>query len=59
MADPELLTVPQAAAYLTCSRSQVYALHARGSFKFVKVGGSTRVRKSELDRYIRSQERAA
>ena len=57
--DDELLTVTQAAAYLTCSRRNFYRIHARGGFKLVKVGGSTRVRKSELDRYLRAQERAA
>lgn len=60
MPDPdELLTVRQAAAYLTCSRRTFYRIHERGGFKLVKVGGSTRVRKSELERYLRAQERAA
>lgn len=59
MTSDELLTVAKAAAYLTCSRRNFYRIHARGGFKLIKIGGSTRVRKSELDRYIRAKERAA
>jgi excisionase family DNA binding protein len=55
----DLLTSPEAAAYLRCHRITLYKLwHAR-KLKMVKVGGSTRWRRSELDRFIDRQTRAA
>jgi len=56
----ELLAVKDAAKYLGgVHRSTVYREHQRGRIRFVKVGGSTFVRRSELDRYLRASERAS
>jgi excisionase family DNA binding protein len=55
-----LLDVPQACEYLGgISRSTLYRLMKRKQLKWVKVGGSTRFRRSELERYLRASERVA
>jgi excisionase family DNA binding protein len=55
----DLLTSVEAAAYLRCHRITLYKLwHAR-KLKMVKIGGSTRWRRSMLDRYIEQQTRGA
>lgn len=59
MSEPELLDNQQAAAYLTVSRSTLYREKQRGKLRCTKVGGATRWRRSELDRYLRANERAA
>lgn len=57
MAD-ELLDIQQAAHYLgDVSTRTVYREVRRGRLRMVKVGGSTRFRRSELDRYLRAAER--
>lgn len=38
------------------SRSTVYREHAAGRIRFTKVRGSTFVRDSEIERYLRSQD---
>ena len=53
----DLYDVSQAAEYLTVSRATVYREHKRGRIRFVKVAGSTRVRRTELDRYLATSER--
>lgn len=53
----ELLDLQDAADYLSVSRRTVYREVQRGKLRMVKVGGSTRFRKSELDRYIKASER--
>ena len=56
--DDDLYDVTQAALYLgEISTRTVYREVGRGRLRMVKVGGSTRFRRTELDRYIRSQER--
>lgn len=56
----DLLDVVEAAAYLGgVSTRTVYREVARGRLRMVKVGGSTRFRQAELDRYLRAAERAA
>lgn len=52
----DLLTIDEVAERLTCSRRTVYAEHKRGRINFVKVGSLTRVRASEVERYIRARE---
>ena len=56
--DP-LLDLEAAAEYLGgVSIRTVYRERKRGRIRFVKVGGSTFVRKSELDRYLKASEAA-
>ena len=56
----ELLDTAQAAAYLgDVSTRTVYRLRKDGELRSVKVRGSTRWRKSDLDRYLRERERVA
>lgn len=55
--DP-LLDNQEAAAYCGgVSTRTLYREARRGKVKYVKVGGSTRWRRSELDRYLRASER--
>ena len=56
----DLLDVVEAAAYLGgVSTRTVYREVSRGRLRMVKVGGSTRFRRMELDRYLRDAERAS
>ena len=60
MGEPDrLLTIDEAAARLSVSRWTVYREHKRGKLRFVKVRGGTRVRATEIERYLRAAERAA
>lgn len=56
--DP-LLDVNEVASYLGVTSRTVYREHKRGRLRFLKVGALTRVRRSELDRYLRAAERDA
>jgi excisionase family DNA binding protein len=51
---PRLLTVRQAAAYLSLSRSQLYALFDSGALPSVHVGRLRRVDRRDLDVYVDS-----
>jgi len=54
-----MLDIVQAAAYLgDVSTRTVYREVQRGRLRMVKVGGSTRFRRSELDRYLAAAERS-
>ena len=55
----ELLDTAQAYMYLTVSRATLYRELRRGRIKCIKVRGSTRWRRSELDRDLRAAEREA
>lgn len=55
----ELLDLEEAAGYLSVSRRTVYREVRRGKLRMVKVGGSTRFRKSELERYIKASEQGS
>lgn len=57
MPEDPLFDTEQAARYLTVSRATVYREIARGRLTKTKVRGSTRFRRSELDRYLRESER--
>jgi excisionase family DNA binding protein len=56
--DPGLLDVQEAAHYVgDISTRTLYREVKRGKLRMVKVGGSTRFRRAELDRYLRASER--
>jgi excisionase family DNA binding protein len=57
--DP-LFDVHEAADYLGgVSTRTVYREIKRRKLRYIKVGGQTRLRQSELDRYLRDAERVA
>ncbi|MFG6559231.1 helix-turn-helix transcriptional regulator [Sulfitobacter sp. 1A15299] len=56
---PRLLSIAQAVAYTSESRAVLYREWKAGNLEFVKMGGSTRIRRSELDRYIDAKIRTA
>lgn len=47
-----LLTVRQGGEYAGVFRTKLYGEAKAGRLKFVKIGGSTRIERSELDRWI-------
>lgn len=56
----ELLDVTQTAEYLGgVSRATIYREVQRGKLTKLKVRGSTRFRRSQLDRYLRDAERTS
>jgi excisionase family DNA binding protein len=54
--DP-LLDMKEAAEYLTVSRRTVYRELERGALTWTMVRGRRRIRRSELERYLRANER--
>ena len=52
-----LLDIQQAAEILGCHKRTVYREIERERLRCVKVGGMTRFRPSDLERYLRSRER--
>jgi excisionase family DNA binding protein len=46
---PELLTVPEAAAYLRCDRQRIYQLRSDGRLPRTSEGGRALVRRVDLD----------
>lgn len=50
--DPELLTVFEAASFLTVSVATVRRLQAQRAIPFIKVGGSVRFDKRDLAAYV-------
>ena len=46
------LTVDEAATYLRCNRSRIYALTSQGALPVHKDGSRSLFRRSELDQYI-------
>jgi excisionase family DNA binding protein len=51
--DLQLFSVVEVAQYLGIGRSKVYELLYKGELKSVKIGGSRRVRYSDLGEYVR------
>lgn len=49
---PRLFKINEAAAYSGDSRATLYKEWKDGNITFVKMGGSTRIERTELDRYI-------
>jgi excisionase family DNA binding protein len=56
---PALLTVAQAATYLSRSQSAVRAMLAKGVLPCVRQGGRVMLRRSEVDRAIEKQAEGA
>jgi excisionase family DNA binding protein len=55
MTQPQLLTIPEAAAALRCSKRHVYDLVARGELRPVDIGNGrskTRIRPDDLAAYV-------
>lgn len=61
---PRLMTIPEAAAVLRCSRGHIYSLIAAGKFRAIetKAKGSrskTRIYESDLAAFIEANTRSA
>ena len=56
MANDEIFTIKEVAAYLKLAEKTAYRLASEGKLPGFKVGGSWRFRKSEIDRWIVEQE---
>lgn len=56
---PPLLTVQETADFLQLSTKTIYRERRRGKLAFTRAGGSARIRRSELERYLRESERVA
>ena len=58
MSEPAvLLAVKEAADYLAVSRRTVYRLVKDEKLTILKVRGGSRIKRAELDRYLRDAER--
>jgi len=55
--DDQLLTVRDVCGGLRCSRSFVYGLFGRGELRWVTLGRSRRVARSELRRFLEARQR--
>jgi excisionase family DNA binding protein len=53
----EIMTIREVAAYLKLTEKTTYRLASAGELPGFKVGGSWRFRRSEIDRWIREQEK--
>ena len=51
--DLQLFSVVEVAQFLGIGRSKVYELLYKGELKSVKIGGSRRIRYSDLGEYVR------
>ena len=56
MADDEIFTIKELAAYLKLAEKTAYRLTSELKLPGFKAGGSWRFRKSEIDRWIVEQE---
>ncbi|PZP84172.1 MAG: DNA-binding protein [Azospirillum brasilense] len=52
----DIITIKEVAEFLKLKEKTAYALAARGDIPGFKVGGSWRFRKSELEKWIASQQ---
>jgi excisionase family DNA binding protein len=52
-ANLQLFTVVEVSQFLGIGRSKVYELMYKGELKSVKIGGSRRIRYSDLGEYVR------
>ena len=53
----DVITIRELAVYLKMAEKTLYRLAAEGSVPGFKVGGSWRFRKSEIDKWIKAQEK--
>ena len=51
--DDVILTVPEVAGYLRMSKAKVYLLIQRGELPHIKLGRNVRVKKSDLDEWLK------
>lgn len=56
--ETDVMTIRELAAYLKMAEKTLYRLAAEGTVPGFKVGGSWRFRISEIDRWIKQQEKA-
>lgn len=59
MSEDEVFTIKEVAAYLKLAEKTAYRLASDGRLPGFKVGGSWRFRKSEIDAWIKEQEKKA
>lgn len=55
--ETDILTIRELAAYLKMAEKTLYRLAAEGKVPGFKVGGAWRFRKSEIDKWIKAQEK--
>lgn len=55
--ESEMMTLRELAAYLKMPEKTLYRLAAEGKVPGFKVGGAWRFRKTEIDHWIRQQEK--
>ncbi len=53
----DIITIRDLAVYLKMAEKTLYRLAAEGAFPGFKVGGAWRFRKSEIDKWIKAQEK--
>ena len=53
----DIITIRELAAYLKMAEKTLYRLAAEGAVPGFKVGGAWRFRKSEIDKWIKAQEK--
>ena len=51
------MIIRELSAYLKMAEKTLYRLAAEGSIPSFKIGGSLRFRKSEIDKWIKAQEK--
>lgn len=54
-----IMTIKDVSEYLVLTEKTAYRLAAEGKIPGFKVGGSWRFRKSEIDKWIKKQEKRA
>lgn len=52
----DIMTISEVSDYLKLKSKTTYALAARGAIPGFKVGGGWRFRKTQIDRWIQTQE---
>ncbi len=57
MENRDIFTIKELSDYLKLAEKTAYRLTSEGKIPGFKVGGSWRFRKSEIDRWIREQEK--
>jgi len=55
MSEDAIMTVSQVAAYLKMSRAAIYRLVAQGQLPHIRIGKSRRIRRVELEMWLKKQ----